>query len=94
MLDSLGVDPGADDAAWRGPATAWFAERLRDTARFAAFVIDHPHPEPGGPRLLACCAVWLETHLPGPSNPNGLRGHIAGMVTEPAKQQPGCRSRT
>jgi hypothetical protein len=42
--------------------------------------------EHGGPRLLACCAVWLEEHLPGPGNPNGLRGHIAGMVTEPASR--------
>jgi GNAT superfamily N-acetyltransferase len=80
MLQALGQVSGLPDADWRAAACAWFAERLahrRD--RFVAYVIGG---QPGE-RLLACGLAWLDERVPSPTCPNGLRGHVTGMYTEP-----------
>jgi GNAT superfamily N-acetyltransferase len=80
MLQALGQDSGLADAAWRAAARDWFAERLaRRRDRFVAYVIGGKP----GERLLACGLAWLDERVPSPTCPNGLRGHITGMYTEP-----------
>src|SRR4051812_25076408 len=66
---------------WQEPAARAFTERLKD-GTMQVFVID-------GEGGLAACAVGLvDRRLPGPGTPNGLWGHISGVVTDPA-----CRRR-
>lgn len=81
MLASLDLDPGYDDHEWQLRARAWFAHRLsarRD--RFAAFVVGDT---PGAP-LLATAVGWIDERLPGPTLPNGQRGYVAGVCTDPS----------
>jgi GNAT superfamily N-acetyltransferase len=77
-LDSLGVDPGSDDAPWRRIAHNWFAQRISERPDWTCLVIGG---EPGEP-LLAAGMAWVTYHLPSPQWVDGRRGYIDGMVTD------------
>ncbi len=81
MYDAMGIDTGASD--WQAACRAAFVRRLRQPDEFAGFVV-----EDAG-RVVSCGVGWLEEHLPGPSQHDGRRGHIASMSTEPAAQRRG-----
>jgi len=73
---------GRGGDGWQEPAARMFAERLKN-GTMAVFVID-------GDDGLAACAVGLVDHrLPGPQTPNGLWGHISGVVTDPGYRRRG-----
>ncbi|MFD6873869.1 MULTISPECIES: GNAT family N-acetyltransferase [unclassified Streptomyces] len=77
-LDSLGVDPGPDDAQWRDVAGDWFRERLTGRPDVHCLVIGGAPGEP----LLATGMAWVTYHLPGPRRPDGRRGYLDGIVTD------------
>jgi ribosomal protein S18 acetylase RimI-like enzyme len=73
---------GRSGDGWRQPAAQAFAERIED-GTMRVYVID-------GDNGLAACAVGLvDRRLPGPGTPNGLWGHISGVVTDPAYRRGG-----
>lgn len=66
----------------RRAAEAAFARRvLRDD--FVAYVVAE------GAHLRSCGAGWVEEHLPSAATPDGRRGHVASMSTEPAARRQG-----
>ncbi len=81
MLTAMGSDPSVP--GWEQACTAAFARRLAEPDRFAGWVVDVD----GSP--VASGVGWLEEHLPVPSAPDGRRGHIASMSTEPAHRRQG-----
>lgn len=81
MLMAMGADAAAPD--WAGPCEADLTRRLAEPDRFAAYVV-----EVGG--LAVSGGVgWLEEHLPAPGRPDGRRGHIASMSTDPGHRRAG-----
>jgi GNAT superfamily N-acetyltransferase len=81
MLSAMGSDPSVP--GWAQACEAAFARRLAEPDRFAAWVVDVD----GSP--VASGVGWLEEHLPSPAAPDGRRGHVASMSTEPAHRRQG-----
>lgn len=81
MLTAMGKD--ASGAAWQQACTAALVRRLAEPDRFAGWLV-----EVDG-RAVCSGLGWLEEHLPSPGSPDGRRGHIASMSTEPAHQRQG-----
>ena len=81
MLTAMGSDTSAP--GWARACEDAFARRLAEPDRFAAWVVDVDG------RPVASGVGWLEEHLPSPSAPDGRRGHIASMSTEPAHRRQG-----
>ncbi|MBT2407374.1 MULTISPECIES: GNAT family N-acetyltransferase [unclassified Streptomyces] len=79
-LDSLGVDPGPADAAWRQTAYDWFGERMGGRADVHCLVVGGAPGEP----LLATGMAWVTYHLPSPQWTDGRRGYLDGIVTDEA----------
>ncbi|MCW2615771.1 MAG: hydrolase [Frankiales bacterium] len=75
MLRAMGADASAPD--WAGPCEADLVRRLAQPDRFAGFLV-----EVDG-RAVSGGVGWLEEHLPSPGRPDGRRGHIASMSTDP-----------
>ncbi|MFJ2766379.1 GNAT family N-acetyltransferase [Streptomyces sp. NPDC087300] len=72
--------PTGDD--WRHSLATVLKEQLTaDTVRI--LVVD------GGDGLAACGFGFVEQRLPGPNRPNGLGGHVTGVVTDPAFRRRG-----
>jgi len=84
MLSDMGMETGGEDAAWRAASARWFIERLRTPDTFAAFVVDDPELGPVSSAVGACY-----THAPSPANPDGLRGHVSNMSTDPRRRRLG-----
>ncbi len=81
LLAALGSDVTAP--GWARACEEAFVRRLAEPDRFAAFVVDvDGAPVAGG-------VGWVEEHLPSPASPDGRRGHIASMATEPAFRRQG-----
>ena len=81
MHDAMGI--AASAPGWEVACRDAFVRRLAERDRFAAFVV-----EDAG-RVVSCGVGWMEEHLPGPRQPDGRRGHIASMSTEPAARRRG-----
>ena len=61
-------------------------ERLAaEAARLAAFVVDRP--DRAG--LAACVVGQVDRRLPGPRDPDGLRGYVYNVATDPAYRRRG-----
>ncbi|HLM65703.1 MAG TPA: GNAT family N-acetyltransferase [Acidimicrobiales bacterium] len=91
MMAAVGVpyDQVGSRAGWRANYAAALHEDMASDMS-AAFVADEPaapHAAAGpGGHLVACGVVTRWRSIPGPGTPNGWRGYIASMVTEPAWQ--------
>lgn len=83
MFVDMGRDVGAEDAAWRVDAAAWFADRI-DDPDFAAFVADDR--ELG---VVAVAAGTCEATVPSPGNAEGRRGHVFNVCTDPRRRRLG-----
>ena len=81
MLASMGGEPPV--TGWERACAEAFARRLAQPDRFAAWVVDVD----GAP--VSSGVGWLEEHLPSPSAPDGRRGHIASMSTDPDHRRRG-----
>jgi GNAT superfamily N-acetyltransferase len=78
MLQSM--DPNVREGQpWERAALTWFTDRLDDTERFAAFVVDTP-----GKPAVACAVGTIDRQAPSSRNPTGLHGHISTVSTEPS----------
>ncbi|QEU96576.1 GNAT family N-acetyltransferase [Streptomyces kanamyceticus] len=67
---------------WRHSLATVLKEQLAtDTVRI--LVVD------GVDSLAACGFGFVEQRLPGPNRPNGLSGHVTGVVTDPAFRRRG-----
>ncbi len=82
MYVAMGTDPGPDDHPWRTRCEADLRRRLGGDG-FVAFVVEDDGV------VVASGAGWLEEHLPGPTQPDGRRGHIASMSTDPDHRRRG-----
>ena len=80
MFAAMGTDPGPDDAGWRAGAAEWFAQRMTDGDRFAAFVMDVDG------RPVSSAAVEHERHAPSPASPGGVRAKLFNVCTLPSHQ--------
>ena len=81
MFESFGGD--GSGAAWRAACHAFLRRRLtEEPQRFVAVVVDSPVSTGPGGLLVSAGLGWVDEHLPGPSNPSGLRGYIASMSTD------------
>jgi hypothetical protein len=78
MFKAMGVPTGETDAAWRPAAEAWFAERLAQPTRFAAFVVD----DPSLGVTSAACGI-CDDKAPGPRVPSGAHGQVFNIATDP-----------
>lgn len=81
MFRAMGADADAPD--WAGPCEADLVRRLAQPDRFAAYVV-----EVDG-RVVSGGVGWVEEHLPSPGRPDGRRGHVASMCTEPGHLRQG-----
>ena len=81
MLEAMGSDTSVP--GWAPACEAALVRRLSERDRFAAWVVDVD----GSP--VASGIGWLEEHLPSPSAPDGRRGHVASMSTDPAHRRQG-----
>ena len=81
MLSAMGRDVSVP--GWADACEAAFARRLAEPDRFAAWVVSVDG------RPVSSGVGWLEEHLPAPGTPDGRRGHVASMSTEPAHQRAG-----
>ena len=88
MLDALAEDPeaprAADDPDWHAATVDWLRERLRDTERFAAFVVDDAG---GGP--VSCAMGAVSDGAPVPGRAGRLRGQVNNVSTLPDAQHRG-----
>ena len=82
MIETIFGDPA--EGEWRSSCARVLAERLDDTERFVAFVVDGPDGVP-----VSSGVGWVEQHLPGPRTPSGRFGHIASMSTLPGHRRQG-----
>lgn len=80
MLAAMGADPSAAD--WAAACERAFTRRLA-TPDFAGWLV-----EVDG-RAVAGGVGWIEEHLPAPGRPDGRRGHVASMSTDPAHRRRG-----
>ncbi|MFF1907247.1 GNAT family N-acetyltransferase [Kitasatospora sp. NPDC058218] len=80
MLHSAGVVP---PEPWRLECERWFADRLADDQRFAAFVIDN-----GAGRLVSCAVGQYTDRMPRPGQGPHV-GHIASVATDPDHRRQG-----
>ncbi len=80
MFAAMGTPDG--DPAWQQASTDAFVRRL-GTPAFAAYVVEGRHG------LLACGAGWVDEYLPSPQQPDGRRGHVASMSTDPGHRRQG-----
>ncbi len=81
------VHPGGPDPrAWMDPGLE-VVRRLLDPGNgsMAAFVVDAS----GKPGLAACVVGAIDQRLPGPNDPNGLRGYVLNVATDPAYRRRG-----
>lgn len=84
MHEAMGTDAAAASApACRAAAEAAFRRRLASDPAFVAFVV-----EDAG-EVVASGVAFVEEHLPSPSQPDGRRGHIASMSTDPSARRRG-----
>jgi GNAT superfamily N-acetyltransferase len=85
MLGSLhGGPPLTGD--WQARGAAGLRVRLEtEAACLAAFVVDMP--DRGG--LAACVVGQVDRRLPGPRDPDGLRGYVYNVATDPAYRRRG-----
>ena len=81
MLTAMGSDATAPD--WAGPCEADLARRLAEPDRFAAYVVEVDGVVVSGG------VGWVEEHLPAPGRPDGRRGHVASMSTDPDHRRAG-----
>ena len=81
MLAAMGADPSV--AGWASACEAAFVRRLAEPDRFAAWVVELDTV------VVAGGVGWVEEHLPSPSAPDGRRGHVASMSTEPGHRRQG-----
>ena len=81
MLAAMGSDVA--DSGWAQACEAAFVRRLAEPDRFAAWVVEVDAV------AVASGVGWLEEHLPSPGSPDGRRGHIASMSTDPAHRRAG-----
>lgn len=83
LFDGLAATRGTapTDRGWRDACASALADHLAD-ATMHVVVTDAPD------RLAACGMSVLDQRLPSPWNPEGLIGHVFGVVTDPA-----CRGR-
>ncbi len=84
MHESMGEPVGGPDDPWRAAAVRWFERWLPRTAEVAAFVVDEP-----GVGAVACALGALQHHVPSPTNPVGVRGHVSQVSTLPAFRRRG-----
>ena len=81
MLTAMGDD--VTGAQWAQACEQALVRRLAEPDRFAAWVVEADGvPVSGG-------VGWLEEHLPSPRSPDGRRGHVASMSTDPAHRRQG-----
>jgi GNAT superfamily N-acetyltransferase len=85
MLGSMdGGQPLTGD--WQTSGAAGLRERLTaEAARLAAFVVDRP--DRAG--VAACVVGQVDRRLPGPRDPDGLRGYVYNVATDPAYRRRG-----
>jgi ribosomal protein S18 acetylase RimI-like enzyme len=85
MLGSMeGGQPLTGD--WQAAGAAGLRERIAtEAARLAAFVVDRP--DPAG--LAACVIGQVDRRLPGPRDPDGLRGYVYNVATDTAYRRRG-----
>ena len=81
MLAAMGADVASPD--WAAACEQAFVRRLQEPDRFAAWVVDVD----GEP--VSCGVGWVEEHLPSPGRPDGRRGHVASMSTDPRHRRNG-----
>ena len=73
-----------DEASgWEADAEAWFADRLGQPDRFAAFVVD----DGDGPVSVA--AGLVIDRAPSPTDIANVRGYVFNVATEPAHRRRG-----
>lgn len=78
MAEDFGPPPPGGDG-WQGAFAAMVADGLADGS-IGVFVVDGDEPE----QLAASGVGLIDRRLPGPFSPNGLRGYLLGMATDPA----------
>lgn len=81
------ADMGRDTAGshWRAAAERWFVEHLTPgSAQAAAFVVDDP-----ALGVVASAVGACDSHVPGPGNPSGVRGHVSNVSTDPRRRRRG-----
>ena len=81
MLAAMGSD--VTEPGWAQACESALVRRLAEPDRFAAWLV-----EVDG-LAVASGVGWLEEHLPSPGSPDGRRGHIASMSTDPAHRRAG-----
>jgi ribosomal protein S18 acetylase RimI-like enzyme len=85
MFSSM-ADSSEGAGSWEPACRAALARRLVDAERFAAYVVGSSGP--GGP-LVSSGVGWVVQHLPGPTAPDGRRGHIGSVSTDEAARRQG-----
>lgn len=85
MLDALAETDetarASQDAGWHAATEEWFGERLRDTGRFATFVVDG-----AGTGLVSCASGLVSDGAPVPGRSGRLRGEVNNVSTLPDAQ--------
>ena len=81
MFSAMGTD--ASSPAWAEQCERALARRLADVDRFAAWLVE------ADGRVVCTGVGWVEEHLPSPGSPDGRRGHVASMSTDPAWRRQG-----
>jgi len=85
MLDSMRPEP-APGGDWEHTGAAILEKQLADPdGMLGAFVVDRPD----GAGLAACVVGAVDQRLPGPRDPNGLRGYVYNVATDPAYRRRG-----
>ena len=81
MFEAMGDDASAP--GWRSACREALVRRLVQPDRFAAFVVAVDGSVVSGG------VGWVEEHLPSPGQPDGRRGHVASMSTDPEHRRRG-----
>jgi ribosomal protein S18 acetylase RimI-like enzyme len=84
MLGALGWSPEVENGSWVESATHWFARRLEQPERFAAYVVDEP-----GRGVVSVAVGEVTESAPGPHNPAGQRGHVFNVATDADRRRCG-----
>ena len=81
MFVEMGVEVSAP--GWTQACERALVRRLADVDRFAAWLVE------ADGRAVSTGVGWVEEHLPSPGRPDGRRGHVASMSTDPAWRRQG-----
>ena len=81
MFVEMGVEVSAP--GWTQACERALVRRLADVDRFAAWLVE------ADGRAVSTGVGWVEEHLPSTGRPDGRRGHVASMSTDPAHRRQG-----